>query len=83
VREPQTQCDYKHESGEIYKVQKEQAGLGIRKVRIPNLPPEVPDRVIIRALAKYGEVKDITEDKWSRAYRYPISNGIKFVTQPT
>jgi hypothetical protein len=54
--------------------------MGIRKVRIANLPPEVSDSVITKALTKYGEIKDITKEKWSRIYRYPISNGIKLVT---
>jgi len=61
-------------------VQIEIAGMGTRCIRIVNLPPEVPDGVIRTALAKYGEVKEIHEESWSRKYRYPVSNGIRIVT---
>jgi hypothetical protein len=55
------------------------AGMGIRKVRIANLLPEVPDRSIRDNLAKYGEVKDIKEELWKKAYRYKVSNWIRIV----
>jgi hypothetical protein len=38
---------------------------------------KVPDRVLKMALGKYGEVRDIQEETWSRAYRYPVANGIR------
>jgi len=55
------------------------AGMGIRKVRIANLPPEVPDRTIRDTLAKYGEMKDTKEELRTKAYRYKVSNGIRIV----
>jgi len=55
----------------------EAVGLETRRVRIANLPPEVPDRVLKLALGKYVEVRDIQEETWSRAYRYPVANGIR------
>jgi hypothetical protein len=80
VSTSRVQYEYKHENCEISKVHIEQAGMGIRNARIANLPPEVSDSVITNELTKYGEIKDITEEKWSRIYRYPVSNGIKLVT---
>ena len=53
--------------------------MGIRKVRIANLPPEVPGRTIRDNLAKYGDVKDIKEELWTKTYRYKVSNGIRIV----
>ena len=50
--------------------------MGVRRIRIANLPPEVPDRTIREMLTKYDEVNDITEDAWSRAYRYPYPMAI-------
>jgi hypothetical protein len=44
-----------------------------------NLPLEVPDRTITESLTNYGEVKNINEDLWARACRYPVSNGIRIV----
>ena len=53
--------------------------MGIRNFRIANLPPEVPDRTLRDNLVKYGEVKDIKEELWTKAYRYKVSNGIQIV----
>jgi hypothetical protein len=53
------QHDFKHENGEISKVQIEHAGMGIRNIRIANLPPEVSERAIHSTLSRYGEVKEI------------------------
>lgn len=58
-------------------MQIELAGMGTKRIRIANLPPEEHDSVIQSALAKYAEVKDIKEESWSRAYRDPVSNGIR------
>jgi len=61
-------------------VHPETAGLGMRKVRIANLPPEVPDAVIRTVLSSYGEVQGVQADTWSRAYRYTIANGIRIAS---
>jgi hypothetical protein len=54
-------------------------GMGLKKVRIANLPPEVPDGTVRDTLAQYGEVRAITEDQWTKGYRYQVSNGIRIV----
>jgi len=38
--------EFKHDTGELSQVIISIVGMGIRKVRIANLPPEVPDRKI-------------------------------------
>jgi hypothetical protein len=53
------QVEYRHTKGEISIVRLETAGLRIRKVRIANLPPEVPDAVIRTVLSSYGEVQGV------------------------
>jgi len=63
--------------GEISKVRLEAIGLGMRKVRKANLPPNMSERALRVALGKYGEVRGIQEENWSRAYRYPVANGIR------
>jgi hypothetical protein len=52
------QTEFRHDNGEVSKVNIEPAEMGVRRIRIANLPPEVNDRTI----RKYGEVKEISED---------------------
>jgi hypothetical protein len=68
---------FKQYNGELSQVIIELAGMGRRKIRIANLPPEVNDRMIKDVLVQYGEVRDIHEEQWTRAYRYKVSNGIR------
>ena len=53
---------FKHDTGELSQVNISIAGMGIRKDRIANLPPKVPDGTIRDNLTKYGEVKDNKEE---------------------
>jgi hypothetical protein len=87
LREYQRMCDilvlthgegeFRHSSGELSKVRIEAAGLGTKRVRLANIPPEVPDNVIKMVLERYGEVKGMHAETWSQAYRYPLDNGIR------
>jgi hypothetical protein len=61
-------------------VRTEHSGLGIKGIRIANLPPEVPEGLIRAALGQYGEIRSIQEETWSNAYRYPAANGIKLIS---
>jgi len=80
LRTTNGQGEFRHANGEISKVRIEEAGLGIRRVRLTNIPPEIPDRTIKVGLNRYGEVKEVKEENWSRAYRYPVANGIRIAT---
>jgi len=73
------QLEYRHENGEVSVVRVDMAGMGLRRVRVANLPPEVSDRVLRDTMSKYGDVKEITGEQLSRQYRYPVSNGIRIV----
>jgi hypothetical protein len=55
----------------------EAAGLNTRRVRIINLPQDVPEGAILAAVFRYGEVKEVQEEIWSMAYRYPVANFIR------
>jgi hypothetical protein len=57
-------------NGEISTVRIEAAGLGTNKVRLANLPPEVPDSVILM-MSRFGDVREVLAETWSTAYRYP------------
>jgi hypothetical protein len=63
--------EFQHETGEISFVHVDIAGMGLRKIRIANLSPELPDRTL-RDMSKYGDAKDITEEQWSQKYKYSV-----------
>jgi len=48
--------------------------MGIRRIRIANLPADMSDRIIRETLSTYGDVTGISEETWSKAYRYPVPN---------
>lgn len=77
VQKTSGNVEYRHDNGELFTVQIELAGLGTRRIRIANLPPEVPDRAIRNKLSIYDGVKEIREETLPRAYRYPVSNGTR------
>jgi hypothetical protein len=60
------QAEYKHHTGEITTDTIGMAGIGNKRERIANLPPEVPENVLKAALTPYGTVLDIQREKWSR-----------------
>ena len=53
------------------------AGMVVRRIRLTNLDPEVKDHTIRAALFPFGEVKEMLEDRWSKAYRYKVYNGVR------
>ena len=46
--------EYKHDNGEITQVKIEMAGIGKRRVRLANFPPETPAEAVIFAFSQYG-----------------------------
>jgi hypothetical protein len=73
------QAEYKHYIGETTLVTISMAGMDNKRVRVANLPPDVPDKELKATLAPYGTVIDIQEEKWSTAYKYVVANGIRQV----
>jgi len=56
------------------------AGMGLKRFRLANLPPEVSHSNIRAAMSQFGNVQDIQEETWAKHYRYNVSNGVKIVT---
>jgi hypothetical protein len=75
----QRQAEFRHENGEITKFRIEAVGLGMKRVRVANLLPEVADGTLKMALGTYGDVREIQLETWSNAYRYLVPNGIRVV----
>jgi hypothetical protein len=73
----QREGESRHNRGEKSVVRIQDAGLGTKRVRFTNIPPEVSDSVLKAALERYGQVKGIHADTWSQGYHYPVDNGIR------
>jgi len=73
------QSEYKHDNGEISQVKIEMAGMGTRRVRSANLPPETPDEAVSFALSQYGEIEEMQRKVWSKVYRYKVFSGVRIV----
>jgi len=69
--------EYRHAAGEISIVRLEVAGVGMRRIRLANLPSELTESNIRAALASYGKIISIKDEMWSKAYRYKVANGVK------
>jgi hypothetical protein len=72
-------AEYKHVTGEISIVSIEMASMCMRRIRITNLPSEVPEGTLRAALAPYREIINIDYETCSKAYCYTVANGIKVV----
>jgi hypothetical protein len=79
IRDTNGQAEYKHTTGELSIVNITNAGMGTKRVRIANLPPEVQNASIRTALTPFGTILTITEEMWSKIYRYPVANGTRIV----
>jgi len=70
-------CEYKHDNAEISQVSVEIAGMGINKVRLAGLPPEIQEHTVNEHLNKYGETIRLRDEMWAAAYRYKVYNGVR------
>jgi len=73
------QIEFKHGNGEISIVTIDTAGLGTRRVRIANLPPELNNTSIRTSLTPFGQIHSITDENWSSRYRFQVTNGIRII----
>ena len=67
LTETQGQGDSRHHNGDISEVRIEAVRLGVRRVWVANLTPEVADRTLKMALGAYGEIREIQAETWSNA----------------
>jgi hypothetical protein len=55
-------------------------GMDTKRVRVANLPPEIPNDALRDALAPYGRFLEVHVESWYKACRYAVSNGIRQAT---
>jgi hypothetical protein len=73
------EIDYTYPTGQISTVTLV-AGLGTKRIRVANLPPEVPRDELRAALTPYEKTVNIQTEKWSNNYRYSVENGVRQAT---
>jgi len=56
------------------------AGMGLKRLRLANVPPKVSHSNIRAAMSQFGNIQDIQEETWAKHYRYKVLNGVKIVT---
>ena len=79
LRDTAVRAEYKYPNGEIPIVTIDIAGMGIKRVRVSNLPPEVPKDTLHESLASFGKLLNIHAETWAKIYRYSVSNGVRQV----
>jgi hypothetical protein len=80
LRDTSGRVQCKHVTGEVSYVTVDTAGMGHKRVRVANLPPEAPDHVLTGALAPYGQVLEVKWETWCPTYYYEGPSGLRFVT---
>lgn len=70
---------FTHDTGDISTVTVEMAGMGIKRIRMTALPPEITEPQIKNVLTQYGDIKQIHEETWSQNYRFQVKSGVRIV----
>jgi hypothetical protein len=64
--------EYRYHTGEIFPVEIAVAGMGYKKIRVANRPPEILDDTVGDVLSPFGKVLNIENEMWARTYRYTV-----------
>ena len=75
LRDTAGQAEYKYPTGDMSIVHIALAGNGTKRIRVANLPSEASNDTLKAALAPYGKIMDIQNERWSKVYRYRLSAG--------
>lgn len=70
---------FRHSDGHIGDVTIDHAGLGMRTLRVFELPFEVPADSVTSALKPYGNIISHVAEKWQTFTTYPVLNGVRQV----
>lgn len=70
---------FKHSDGNIGEVRISQTGMGLKTLRIFELPFEITAEQINSVLQDYGTVVSNVAEKWSTLQKFPVLNGVRQV----
>lgn len=79
LREMKPGLRFLHPDGNVGNVEVDRFGLGLRTIRIFELPFELPAAEVVAALRPYGIVQEHVAEKWSQFKTYPVLNGVRQV----
>jgi len=79
LRDTSGRAEYKYPNGKLSIVNKDMAGMGTKRIRVANLPPEVSNDTLHKSLSSFRKVLNIHAEMWSKVYRYPMLNGVRQV----
>lgn len=68
-----------HSDGNVGAVTVDHAGMGIRTIRVFELPFELPEKLVTEALSPYGTVISHEAEKWASFETYRVLNGVRQV----
>jgi len=74
------QIEYKYPTGQVSTVTLAMAGLGTKRIRVANLPPEISEEELRASLTPYGKIIDMGTERWSKHYRYAVENWVRQVS---
>ena len=69
--------EYRHDNGELSLVNISMAGMGIQRIRLAGLAPEVKENTIREVLSTYGDVKEVYKENWAKGYSYQVYKGVR------
>ena len=79
LRRTGNEVTYSDASGDI-KVLVRDCGDNTKKVRVVNLPFEVPNETIYNELSQYGTIKSVIEEEWSGdQFKFKVKTGVRIV----
>ena len=74
------QIEYKYPTGQVSTVTLAMVGLGTKRIRVANLPPETSQEELWASLIPYRKIINIETERWSKHCRYTVENGVRRVT---
>lgn len=71
--------DFKLDSGQVIKVKILKSDEQEKKIRVFNLPLELPNKYIQDYFTNYGHVTSIIDEKWGGKFAFSVKNGVRML----